>query len=170
MNLHPLSQHIAQEFLCRGFSVASRQGQHRTIPRAAKSSCCGLQRVQHVLHDRDPRVIVPVSAVAHDMGGPLLQGSFHKVIAVEPRSCQGPKHQASKGVTRVGGHAIGLLDLVQKAFNCGGGGAERGGHGFTSGQRKPPSGMLGGWCVSSLTRERHRGAEAVHRASESDAG
>ena len=144
MNLHPLSQHIAQEFLRRGFSVASRQGQHGTIPRSAHGACRGLQRVQHVFHDRDTRLLQPLSAVAHDMGSSLFQGSFHKVVAVKPFSCQRPKHQASERVTRVRGHALGLLDLVQKAINCGGGGAERGGHGFTSGQRKPPSGMLGG--------------------------
>ena len=144
MNLHSLSQHIAQEFLCGGFSIAPRQGQHGTIPRAAKSSSRGLQRVQHVFHDRDLRVIFPFSAVAHDVGGALFQGSFHKVVAVKPFSCQRPKHHASERVTRVRGHTLGLADLVQKAINRIGGCAERGGHGFTSGQRKPPSGMLGG--------------------------
>ena len=143
MNLHSLSQHIAQEFLRGGFSVASRQGQHGTIPSSAHGACRGLQRVQHVFHDRDTRLLQPLSAVAHDMGSSLFQGSFHKVVAVKPFSCQRPKHQASERVTRVRGHTLGLVDLVQKAINRIGGCAERGGHGFTSGQRKTPSGMLG---------------------------
>ena len=117
-----------------------------------QSSACGkpvprLQGVQHVFHHRDvgSAFPLPFRAVADDMGRPLVQGVFHKVVAVEVVSFQG-QNIIPLSSARVSVDTPWACISGRKAINCGVA-VQKGDHGVTSGKENPTA-KLGVRCSS----------------------